>query len=185
MIRLFDIIFSISAIIILLPLYILIAILLFIMQGYPIFFTQIRVGRNQKEFKILKFRTMNITTLRPNGNSIRTIKDDPRITPVGSFLRKTSLDEIPQFFNVLKGNMSLVGPRPDTPFQKNDYPIEVWIKRCSVKPGLTGYSQIYGRSSLNIESRIEFDLKWTNEISLVNYFKVLLITPFLMFNDSY
>lgn len=184
MIRFFDILFSTIAIILLAPIFLTITLVLFLKQGCPVFFTQIRVGKNQEKFKIFKFRTMVLNKNQSNSISVRTLSDDPRITPVGSLLRKTSLDEIPQFFNVLIGDMSLVGPRPDTIFQENDYSIEDWSIRCSVKPGITGYSQIYGRSGITQEKRIELDLKWVTELNFFNYMRVLFLTPFLMFRNS-
>ena len=106
---------------------------------------------------------------------------DSRITPVGRVIRKLSIDELPQLFNVLKGDMSLVGPRPDLPIQESDYSEEDWKWRCSVRPGITGLAQIKGRSSGHINDRIKNDVYWSKNLNLFLYCKVLIITPLKMF----
>ena len=114
-----------------------------------------------------------------------TKKNDVRITKLGRYLRSTSLDELPQILNILKGEMSFVGPRPDTPMQKVDYSAEQWAKRCSVKPGLTGLAQISGRSNITHNNRIKNDLIWVDKKSLILYLTILLKTPFVLFKNVY
>lgn len=184
MIRIADLLFSLLGIIILSPVYIAICVLLILTQGFPILFTQPRVGKDAKIFNVLKFRSMRNSNQVATLNSIRTTTNDPRITKIGGVLRKYSLDELPQLFNVLLGDMSLVGPRPDTPLQERDYEPWQWQQRCSVKPGITGYAQIGGRSHLTIAERISFDIQWTKDISFLTYLKVLLQTPFRMFKNT-
>ena len=130
-------------------------------------FRQARVGRNGKLFTIYKLRTMvaNAADLRNPDGSTFNAEDDPRITSVGRFLRRTSLDELPQLVNVLKGDMSLVGPRPDLPDQVRLYP-ERYRKRLSVRPGITGWAIIHGRNSLPWETRRELDVQYVESYSL-------------------
>lgn len=133
-------------------------------------YTQTRVGRGGKNFQIYKFRSMFVGADRLG---YQTADNDKRITPVGRFLRKTSLDELPQFFNVLKGDMSLVGPRPDTPMQKADYSESDWQLRHSVRPGITGLAQVSGRSGLTAEERLGYDLEYAKNNNLVLDIKIL------------
>lgn len=201
-IRIFDIILSLIAIIIFLPFYLIISIIIFFDNSGPIFFIQKRVTINQKLFKFTKFRTMkyspssnigdheNYLTLdleelkKIRDNYVTTKIGDSRVTNFGKFLRKTSLDEIPQFFSVLKGDMSMVGPRPDPPIQRADYDQIIWIKRCKVKSGITGLAQVNGRSSGGLHKRIENDIYWSENISLLLYFKILIKTPFVLLKNS-
>lgn len=184
MIRVADLLFSLLGIIILSPVYLTISLLLILTQGFPILFTQPRVGKDAKIFNVLKFRSMRNSNQVATVNSIRTATNDPRITKIGAVMRKYSLDELPQLFNVFLGDMSLVGPRPDTPMQESDYTQWQWNQRCSVKPGITGYAQIGGRSNLSLKERIKLDLQWTSERSFLNYIRVILLTPFLMFRNT-
>ena len=202
LIRLFDILISLFLILILSPLYIIISIIIFLQMDGPLFFVQNRVTINQKLFRFVKFRSMvsnskNVNTgdskkyLKISLNELRSIRNkykttksgDSRITIFGNFLRKSSLDEIPQFFSVLIGDMSLVGPRPDPPIQRADYEETEWIQRCSVKSGITGISQISGRSQLKPKDRILNDLYWVNNISFGLYIKTLILTPMRMFKN--
>jgi len=116
-----------------------------------------------------------------NNGGLYKIKDDPRITRVGKFLRKTSLDELPQFFNVLKGDMSLVGPRPPIPYEVEAY--DIWHRRrfLEVKPGITGLWQVYGRSRLKFEDMVRLDLQYARKWSLGLDLKILLDTPRAVF----
>jgi lipopolysaccharide/colanic/teichoic acid biosynthesis glycosyltransferase len=193
-IRIFDISFSFVALIFLLPLFILVSLLIKVSSFGPIFFKQKRVGKNLNIFTIYKFRTMshdanrfvgevsgslNVEELKKARLSfITTDKNDLRITPVGRILRKSSLDELPQLINVLMGEMSFVGPRPDTPVQFVDYTPEQWILRHKYLPGITGLSQVYGRSNITSEKRIYFDLYWIENISIYVYFKIIFFTLF-------
>lgn len=184
MIRFFDFVLSIIAILILIPLILFIALLVFIFDGWPVFYFQNRIGKGGKKFTIIKFRTMVSNVSKQEGWSIRTTINDPRITRFGKFLRISSVDELPQLFNVLVGDMSLVGPRPDTPIQESDYLPEEWKKRCMVRPGLTGLAQISGRSNVDNFFRIKQDLIWVEKQSLYMYFKILIMTPYKMFTNS-
>ena len=151
----------------------------------PIFFGQIRKGWMGREFRIWKFRSMYIDAearkkeLEKDNEAdgkIFKIKDDPRITPVGRFLRKTSLDELPQFWNVLKGEMSLVGTRPPTPNEVDIYEVPEW-QRLDVKPGMTGEWQVHGRSSIrNFEDIIKLDLRYQQNWTLAYDLKLIVKT---------
>ncbi len=157
--RVFDIISSLIFLAVFWPIILLIGFLNYIFSGLPIIFMQERLGKNGNIFKIIKFRTMIIDAVKM-GNGIFVDKNDSRITVYGSFLRKTSLDELLQFINVLKGDMSIVGPRPPLPnYPQNysDYPEHI-KGRFDMSPGLTGYAQISGRKKLSWEERFVFDL---------------------------
>ncbi len=172
--RFFDIVCSLLALIIFSPLIILVTIIIFIFDKSPIFFKQRRIGCQGVEFSIYKFRSM-VTDAEKIG-SYSTDDVDSRITFVGRWLRKTSIDEIPQLINVLLGDMSLVGPRPDVPAQKNLYTEqEFWI-RNSVKPGMTGLAQSTLRSIATVEQRKALDLQYVKEISLYTDLKIIFMT---------
>lgn len=154
----------------------------------PIFFTQERIGKNGKVFKMYKFRTMvkdaekkldelleNDEMARLEYQKYKKLRDDPRVTRFGKILRRTSLDEFPQFLNVLKGEMTLVGPRPYLPREKEDMG-EYYSYIIQQKPGITGYWQIAGRSDITFENRIDIDFKYHYNKSFTNDIKILLIT---------
>lgn len=172
--RLFDFVASLLAIILLCPLMVVCAVLIASESGGGVFFKQTRIGKNCKPFHILKFRSM--TANAPMLGPYYTAKDDPRITKVGKFLRKTSIDELPQLFNVLKGDMSLVGPRPDVPAQEKLYTAEQWQERHSVKPGITGWAQINGRSVSTQEERTALDLEYVKRKSFWHDIVIMLKT---------
>jgi lipopolysaccharide/colanic/teichoic acid biosynthesis glycosyltransferase len=167
----------------------------------PIFFRQERLGCNGKVFTFLKFRSMyNDNDPARHKDYIRKyigeqqkaavepgifkLKDDLRITPVGGWLRKTSLDELPQLINVLKGNMSLVGPRPPIPYECDLY--DIWHRRrlLSCRPGITGLWQVTGRSRTTFDDMVRLDLKYINEWSLGLDLKILLKTPGAVFSGN-
>ena len=139
-----------------------------------IIYKQIRVGRYGKEFGIYKFRSMVANADQIGGYF--TTEGDARITKVGAFLRKTSLDELPQIINVLLGDMSLVGPRPDVPAQKKNYTQQDWDKRNSVRPGITGLAQATVRSQAKPNERTRLDLEYVDKQSFWFDVKVLLLT---------
>lgn len=143
----------------------------------PVFFKQERLGKNGKVFKIIKFRTM-IDNAEQIGTGVITFENDPRITKVGSFLRKTSLDELPQLINVLKGDMSIVGPRPPVPYHPKKYEeySEYEKKRFNVKPGITGYAQVNGRNNLTWEQRINMDVYYVDNRSFLLDLKIIFLT---------
>lgn len=155
----------------------LIAILLKITSKEPIFYTQKRIGMDQREFEIIKFRTMK----NGSGASVSwTVKNDPRRTQLGAFLRSTSLDELPQLLNVLKGDMSLVGPRPEQPefVEKFSEEHKKYMFRHRVKSGMTGWAQIHGfRGDSDIKKRLQYDIYYINHWSVWLDFWILILTP--------
>ena len=176
--RFFDIVFSLFGIIFLAPLFILISVILFLSKTNP-FFIQKRPGLNGKLFNIYKFKTMNDNK---NKNQ-KLLSDNYRLTNFGSFLRKTSLDELPQLFNVLIGNMSFVGPRPllsDYYYLYNDFQ----KSRHHAKPGITGLVQVSGRNNLPWDKRFELDFLYIKNISFWLDFKILIQTLFQIFDSK-
>lgn len=172
--RLFDIVAAGGACLVFAVPMLLIALLIRGQDGGPALFRQIRVGRQGKPFEILKFRSMVMNADKLGG--FRTEERDPRITPIGAFLRRTSLDELPQLLNVLKGEMSVVGPRPDVPSQEADYAPEDWRMRHSVRPGLTGLAQATKRSTATQQERTEIDLRYVRSASFLLDMKIILMT---------
>ena len=162
--RLLDVVLALAALALLAPVLVAVALAVMLESGRPVLFRQIRVGLGGREFDMVKFRSMvrDAATIGPYFTS----DDDPRITRVGRFIRRTSLDEMPQLFNVLAGDMSLVGPRPDVPAQRNLYSDEQWAVRCSVRPGITGLAQARLRSSATPQERLDLDLRYAREHSL-------------------
>jgi lipopolysaccharide/colanic/teichoic acid biosynthesis glycosyltransferase len=157
--RLFDITGSVFGILLFFPVMILIAILIKCTSKGPIFFAQNRIGLNGKNFKMLKFRTMFINSEK-KGTGLYIFENDTRITKLGFLIRCISFDELPQFFNVLIGSMSLVGPRPPVTYELGDWSsfTPIMKKRFKVKPGITGLAQISGRNSLGWDRKIAYDL---------------------------
>ena len=190
--RLIDIICSFVGILVLSPLFIIIAIIIKFTSKGPVFFSQKRVGRNGKEFDMYKFRSMvvNAEELKEKlaaqnemSGPMFKMKDDPRVTKVGKFIRKTSLDELPQLWNVLKGDMSLVGPRPSLPKEVAQF--EDWMyKRLEVKPGLTCYWQVSGRNNIDFEDWMKLDVKYVEERNLWIDIKLICKTVFVLFGDK-
>ena len=171
-----------------LPFFILISLLIKLSSRGPIFFLQERIGKNNIPFKCIKFRTMHpeakviLENILMKDNKLRRefeenhkIKNDPRITNIGKFLRKTSLDELPQFINVLRGEMSIVGPRPIVKDEKNKYK-EKFKKVSSIKPGITGLWQVSGRNNLTYKRRVMLDLNYVENYNLLMDLRILLRT---------
>ncbi|MEN3015230.1 MAG: sugar transferase [bacterium] len=173
---LLDKILAAILILFLLPAFIVICVVIYLDDGWPVFFIQDRVGLNGKIFKMLKFRTFKV---KQENKDIHTYKDDPRITRVGKFLRETSLDELPQLFNVLLGQMSLVGPRPNLEQQYQNL-TAIQKQRTLLKPGLTGLAQINGRNTIPWEKRIYYDLVYIKKYSLLLDLVILLKTVFVV-----
>ncbi|NBO17838.1 MAG: sugar transferase [Proteobacteria bacterium] len=172
--RLIDVLASAVALAVLSPLLLVLALAIRLESpGSPLFFQQ-RTGRGCKPFYIVKFRSM-VKDASKLG-SWQTAEGDPRITRLGRFIRATSLDELPQLWNVLMGDMSLIGPRPNTPQQISQYPVGTWEKRHVLRPGITGLSQVNGRSNLSIEQQIAYDLRYNEECSLMLDVHILLKT---------
>ena len=162
--RLMDIVLSMAALLVLSPVLLLTALAIAVDNGFPVFFRQTRLGLGGREFSMLKFRSMrkNAAATGP----YFTQANDPRITNIGHFIRRTSIDELPQIINVLRGDMSLVGPRPDVPAQRSLYSDADWAQRCSVRPGITGLAQALVRSEATGEQRLALDLQYTHEASV-------------------
>jgi len=171
--RVFDIIASLVALVIFSPAFIIVSLVIKV-DGGPILFMQKRVGKNGILFSIYKFRSMVINAEKLGGYS--TSENDKRITKVGTFIRKTSLDEIPQLINVLKGEMTLVGPRPDVPAQKNEYSDAQWAKRNSVTPGITGLAQATLRSKATWQQRYDLDIEYIEKSSFFYDLWIILLT---------
>lgn|SRR5699024_8428807 len=183
--RFIDIILSFLGLLFLSPLFFLIALLIKVNSKGPIFFTQDRLGKNGHIFKIMKFRTM-VNNAEKMGSGLSTYEGDPRITKVGKYLRKTSLDELPQLINVLNGKMSIIGPRPPVPYHPkkySEYDGEE-AKRFNVSPGITGYAQIKGRNSLTWDERIKYDVEYVENYSLLLDFKITCITFLKVFKSE-
>lgn len=159
----FDILVSVVMLILLAPILVLVALAVRLDTPGPVLYRQTRVGRHCAPFRILKFRSMVSNADQIGGHS--THKGDARITRVGAILRKTSLDELPQLLNVLIGDMSLVGPRPDVPAQETLYAPEDWQKRHRVRPGITGLAQATARSVATHEDRTRLDLAYVDQSS--------------------
>jgi len=176
--RLFDIVFSLIGLIVLSPVFLVITILIKAISKGPVFFTQKRTGYKQREFKIYKFRTMIVNE---ESDVKQATKDDPRKTKIGDFLRKYNLDELPQLFNILKGDMSIVGPRPhmllhtEEFYKKYDkYHIRHWVK-----PGLTGWAQVNGwRGDSDIGMRVKYDIEYIENWSFFFDIKIIFLTIF-------
>ncbi|MBN9503863.1 MAG: hypothetical protein BGO01_07115 [Armatimonadetes bacterium 55-13] len=181
----FDLAVSLVILAVLLPLFIILALLVKLTSKGPVFYASTRIGRCGKPFKFLKFRTMyqdadkrlgELMTQNEKDGPIFKMKNDPRITPIGRFLRKYSLDELPQLIHVAKGEMSMVGPRPPVPREVEQYD-EFARQRLTVKPGITCYWQIQGRSNLSFEEWMELDNKYIQDMSFWTDVKILIQTP--------
>jgi lipopolysaccharide/colanic/teichoic acid biosynthesis glycosyltransferase len=174
--RTLDIVLSLCGLLVLSPLFAIVAVLVKLDSPGPVFFLQDRLGRNGKPFRIVKFRTM-VKNAENLGEGLRvSTADDPRITRVGRILRQTSLDELPQLINVLKGDMSLVGPRPPATYHPYNgyaaYP-EWAKKRFEMRPGITGLAQVMARNSVSWDERIRLDVDYVEGFSLWKDVKML------------
>ena len=190
--RMGDIVLSIIGIIVTLPITLIVAILIKIEDGGSILFSQTRVGKHGAEFKMYKFRSM-----RPDAEKIKKelidknemsgpmfkIKNDPRITKIGHFIRKTSIDELPQLLNIIKGEMSIVGPRPSLPHEVEEF--EPWmLERLEVKPGLTCFWQVGGRNAIDFENWMKLDVKYVRERNLLLDIKLIFMTFKVFLGDE-
>ena len=174
--RIFDLILSVSAIMVLLPVLVVIALLVRVQLGSPVLFKQIRPGLQGKPFAIFKFRTMSNAQYLDG----RLLPDAARLTRFGRLLRSTSLDELPEFYNVLKGEMSLVGPRPLMMQYLNRYTPEQ-ARRHEVKPGITGWAQINGRNAITWEEKFKLDVWYVDNKSLLLDVKIIYMTIIKIF----
>ena len=190
--RTIDIVCSFVGILVLSPLFIVIAIIIKLTSKGPVFFSQKRVGKHGREFDMYKFRSMvvNAEELKEKlaaqnemSGPMFKMKDDPRVTKVGKFIRKTSIDELPQLWNILKGDMSLVGPRPSLPKEVAQF--DEWMyKRLEVKPGLTCYWQVSGRNNIDFEDWMKLDIKYVEERNFWIDIKLIFKTVFVLFGDK-
>lgn len=177
--RIIDFTLSSIGLLVLLPLFLFVALVLAFQNRCSIFFSQPRPGKNEKIFKVIKFKTMN--DRRDSAGNL--LPDAQRLTPIGNFIRKTSLDEIPQLINVLKGDMSLIGPRPLL-IQYLPLYNKTQKRRHEVKPGITGWAQVNGRNTITWEKKFEYDVWYVDNISFALDFKVILMTIIKVFNSE-
>ncbi len=180
--RFFDIVCSAIALILFSPVFIIVSILIKLNDHGPVFYKQIRLTKNHKEFEIYKFRSM-IVNAEENGVARLSSKNDNRITPIGNFIRKTRIDELPQLINILKGDMSIVGPRPERPEIEQEYlqTIPEFSLRLKVKAGLTGYAQIFGKYNTTPLDKLKLDLIYINQQSIIFDLKMILLTLKIIF----
>jgi lipopolysaccharide/colanic/teichoic acid biosynthesis glycosyltransferase len=189
--RALDVSLALASIVLLAPVMIAVALAVKLDSGGPVMFTQRRLGRGMKPFTVLKFRTMAVDSspelhrryiaelAESNGHGdgeMKKLTADPRVTPIGRFLRRMSLDELPQLFNVVGGSMSLVGPRPALDYELEHYRPE-HFKRFEVRPGVTGLWQVSGRSSLGFHEMLDLDVEYTEEAKLTKDLSILARTP--------
>jgi exopolysaccharide biosynthesis polyprenyl glycosylphosphotransferase len=182
--RCFDMVFAIFALLLALPLLVLVALATLVDSGYPVFFSQVRAGERGRPFRMLKYRTMveNAEAMLPElvpfeelDAPMFKLKADPRVTRVGRFLRRTSIDELPQLINVVRGQMSIVGPRPEQLDLVERYGPEHQF-RLQVKPGITGPMQVYGRGELTFEERLAVEREYVENLSLARDLRIVLMT---------
>ncbi|WP_286197601.1 sugar transferase [Bacillus sp. ISL-34] len=191
--RLTDIIGSLIGLILLLPVFMIVVIFIKIEDPKgPIFFKQVRIGKDETEFYMYKFRSMvtdaedklkDILALNEVSGAMFKMKEDPRVTKIGKFIRKTSIDELPQLWNVLKGEMSLVGPRPPLTREVEQY-TSFDKQRLLVTPGCTGLWQVSGRNSLSFEEMVDLDIQYINNRSIYRDIKIILKTVKCMINSD-
>jgi lipopolysaccharide/colanic/teichoic acid biosynthesis glycosyltransferase len=190
-------------IVLMLPILLIIALAVKLDSRGPAFFKQRRLGRNLEPFTVLKFRTMTadsspelhkryiaeLASSRQNGNGavdgggLRKLTSDPRVTRVGSFLRRTSLDELPQLFNVVGGTMSLIGPRPALEYELEHYN-QSHFRRFEVRPGITGLWQVSGRNRLDFEEMLDLDVQYSEDATLATDIRILARTPMAAFRHA-
>ena len=169
LIKIIDFILSIIILVIMTPILISFILLNFFVMGFPIFFISKRIGLNGIEFKLIKFRSMDIKT---------KLDDLDKISSYGKFLRRTSIDELPQLLNILIGDMSLIGPRPLPKSIEDNIKKEYVLQRRNVKPGITGYSQInYSGKKRSLNEKIKLDLYYIENLNILFYFKIIFLTP--------
>ncbi|CAI2645610.1 putative sugar transferase EpsL [Apilactobacillus kunkeei] len=193
--RLFDIAASLFALLITLPLILVVSLCIYLDDRGPIFYTQERIGKDGKPFRIYKFRSMcqnadakkkELTEQNEVNGAMFKMSNDPRVTRVGCFIRRHSIDELPQLINVLLGNMTVVGPRPPLPEEVNQYSKHD-KERLKVKPGCTGLWQVSGRNSLDFDEMVELDIDYIEHASLLLDMKICFKTIWIMIypNEAY
>nr|WP_054199105.1 sugar transferase [Clostridium baratii] len=190
--RLIDLFGSFIGLIVLSPIILVVSLLIKFESKGPVIFSQDRIGKDGKVFKMYKFRSMvvNAEELKEKlkeqnemSGPMFKMKEDPRVTNVGKFIRKTSIDELPQLINILRGDMSLVGPRPSLPKEVEQF--EGWMmERLEVKPGLTCYWQVSGRNNIDFEDWMKLDIKYVRERNTLTDIKLIFKTVFVLFGDE-
>ena len=183
--RLIDVILSVLALILLSWLYLIIAVIIKATSKGPVLFKQERIGKNGKVFNILKFRSMKVGAEK-TGSGVYSGKGDPRVTKVGKFIRATSIDELPQLINILKGDMALIGPRPPLtyhPWKWEEYTDEQ-KRMFEVRPGITGWAQTHGRKDVEWHKRIELNVWYVDHISFGLDFKIFWLTILKIFTNA-
>ena len=190
--RALDFIASLLGLILLSPVFLIVSILIKLESEGEVIFSQTRIGLKGKKFKMYKFRSMvkNAEELKAKlaaqnemSGPMFKMKEDPRVTKVGKFIRKTSIDELPQLINVLKGEMSLVGPRPSLPKEVENF--EPWmLQRLEVKPGLTCYWQVSGRNNIDFEDWMKLDIQYVEDRNFLLDLKLIFKTFFVLFGDK-
>lgn len=180
--RLFDVLCALIASVAVSPIMLGTAVAIKCYDGGPVFYRQVRLTKDGKQFKILKFRSMRVDAERDGVARLASVKDD-RITPVGHFIRACRIDELPQLYNILAGDMTIVGPRPERPEIAADYEKEMpeFALRLQVKAGLTGLAQVYGRYNTDPQSKLEMDLMYINKMSVVEDLKLIFATVKILF----
>ena len=185
--RCFDIFFSLIFLILMSPIMILTALAIKLYDGGPVFYRQVRLTKDRRCFSIIKFRSMRVDAEKDGVARLSTGEDDPRITPVGRFIRSCRLDELPQLFNILSGDMSIVGPRPERPEIAEQYErvLPEFALRLQVKAGLTGYAQVYGKYNTSPYEKLEFDLLYINQMNVLTDLELMFNTfRILFYKDS-
>ena len=183
----FDALVSAIGLIILSPIFLITAIAIKAYDGGPVFYKQVRLTRDEKRFKIIKFRSMRVDAEKDGVARLSSGENDDRITPIGKIVRKCRLDELPQLINILKGEMSIVGPRPERPEIAEEYykHIPDFRLRLQVKAGLTGYAQVYGKYSSDPYEKLEFDLMYINNMGILTDLELMFATVGILFvSDS-
>lgn len=183
--RFFDILFSALILIILSPIILISALLVKLTSKGPVIFKQTRYGKDAKEFTIYKFRTMQVDS-EHTGSGVYSDDSDPRMTRIGKILRKTSIDELPQMVNILRGDMSLIGPRP--PLTYHPWPLEQYTKEqlrmFEVRPGITGWAQVHGRKDVEWNKRIRYSIYYVDHVSFGLDLKIFFMTIGKVFTNA-
>ena len=174
-------VYSLIGIVITIPIFLIVGICIKMTDGGPVIYQQTRLTKNGKKFQIYKFRTM-VQNAEADGKARLASEDDPRILPIGRLLRATRLDELPQLFNIWKGEMSIVGPRPERPELAAEIEKEIpeFCYRLKMKAGLTGYAQVYGKYNTTSYDKLKLDLTYIRNYSLLLDLKLILMTPKIM-----
>ena len=181
--RLFDIVVSGIALIVFSPIMLIVAVIIKLTDGGPVFYKQVRLTKNAREFNVLKFRSMRVDAEKDGVARLSTGSKDTRVTPIGRFIRKVRIDELPQLINIIKGDMSIVGPRPERPQIMEQYEKELpeFKLRLQAKAGLTGYAQVYGKYNTTPYNKLEMDLMYIANPSLLEDLKIMFATIKILF----